>query len=139
MDVLILVLGNVVFWLAAAPMVAEVNGGSQYLPAAVGLLVCLPAAVVTLVVIERVAARLPEFGPVAVVVGTGLRLCWAVGWVVLVGDLAESWGTTKGRVAEWVTAFYLVTLALEVGLLVRRLSTRSPQPSATHDGTSGPA
>lgn len=138
-DVFILVLGTVVVWLAAPPLVATANGGGQYLPAAIGLLVCLPAAAVTLVVIGKVAKRLPEFGPVAVVAGTGLRLCWAVGWVALVGDLAESWGTTRGRVAEWVTAFYLVTLAFEVGLLVRRLSARSPLPPATHDGTSGPA
>lgn len=139
MDVFILVLGTVVVWLVAPSVAAEASGGPQYLPATIGLLVCLPAAAVTLVVVEWGARRLPEFGPVIVVAGTGLRLCWAVGWVALVGDLAESWGTTRGRVAEWVTAFYLVTLALEVGLLVRRLSAQPPQPSATHDGTSGPA
>jgi hypothetical protein len=92
------------------------------------LLVCLPPAVVTLAVVGRVARRWPEFGPVVIVAGTGLRLCWAVVAVALLGERAESWGTTRGRVAEWVTAFYLVTLAFETGLLVRRLSVRRPAP-----------
>jgi hypothetical protein len=121
-----LVLATVTVWLIAL----AATGREHTTPATFGLVICLPPAVATMLLVGRVGRQHPELGPAAAMLATGFRMFAAVGSVVAVGGLAESLGTTRARVAEWVTAFYLVTLTIETVLLARRLSDRPPTPPA---------
>lgn len=86
--------------------------------AAVATGLCVTAAVVTLLFVERVTERAPQLGPVAVLLGTGMRMTVAVVGVVLLGELLRRYGTPLDRFARWVAYLYIVTLAIECGLLM---------------------
>lgn len=79
---------------------------------------CVPAAVVTLLLYGGVRKRWPMWSPVAVLLGTGLRMMVAVVGVFLIGDMVARHGTSKELFGRWVAYSYLVTLVLECGLLV---------------------
>jgi len=101
---------------------AIVASRQALLPASAGLLICLPVALLTLVLVLLVSRRWPLFGPLSALVATGLRLGWAVTAVYLLRKWAESYGTNRTTLAEWTTGFYLVTLLVETALLYRTLS-----------------
>ncbi len=92
------------------------------LPAAYGLGITLPPALVSLTAVVVVAERWPLAGPTAVIAGTGLRMAWALVAVSLLGRTVEKVGIPRDSLAEWTCGFYLVTLALETAALWGRLA-----------------
>ena len=113
---------------AAAVLVA---GRGTLHAAGLGLALTLPPAVATLVLAGWGARRWPEAGPTIVMLGTGLRMGWAVVAVSLLGPAVEKLGISRGSLAEWTCGFYLVTLALETALLWRRLARTGRPPPGT--------
>lgn len=104
--------------------------GFDSLPAVVvatGL--CLSTATATLALADVVFRRAPELGPVAVLAGTAARMAVAVVGVVLLGEAVARAGTSQTQFAAWVAYSYIVTLALECGLLMA--GSGRPGPEAT--------
>lgn len=105
-----------------------------------GLAVCVPPAVVTYRIAVAVCRRWPEAGPTVLMAATAVRMGWAVVAVFTLAPRAPAWGTTPTAVAEWTTGFYLLTLAAESALLVRRLNRPAAvPPPAGGDGRDEPA
>lgn len=101
-------------------------------PACLAVAITLPPAVVTYLVIVRVVRLWPLAGPAVVILGTGFRMLVTVAFLVLLRGRATEFGATPTALAQWTTGFYLLTLALETGLLSGVL-TRS-----TEAATNGP-
>ncbi len=116
----------------AAGMVAAgwPSDPTPLVPALVATCLCLSAAVATLMLTEVVAGAVPEFGPHAVLAGTGVRMGVAVVGVVLLGEVVGRLGTPREYFANWVAYLYVVTLVAECGLLVRgrrnRIGSEAP-------------
>jgi hypothetical protein len=91
--------------------------------------VCLPAAVATLLLAEAVRRQTPQFGPVAVLAGTAVRMVVAVVGVVLLAGEVSRHGTPRDQFARWVAYSYVVTLAIECGLLMAAEGRTSPGAS----------
>lgn len=127
--VVVLVAGAVV-GAGAGLLVAErfgwASGSGAVLGAAVATGLCLPAAVATLLLAETVFERAPLLGPAAVLLGTGMRMTVAVVGAFLFGGVVAAHGVPHGQFANWVAYLYIVTLALECGLL----ATGRQQPGA---------
>lgn len=104
-------------------------GTGHLLPASIAVGLCLPAAMITLVLTGEVWGRWPDYGPVAVLVGTAARMGAAVGGVWLVGPAASEAGVTRERLAVWVAVLYLITLVIESALLVRGALARDRRPA----------
>ncbi|AWM39678.1 hypothetical protein GobsT_19690 [Gemmata obscuriglobus] len=79
---------------------------------------CVTTAVATLVFAEKVFERAPLLGPMAVLLGTGMRMTVAVVGVVMLGQALKPHGIPPDQFARWVAYLYIVTLALECGLLM---------------------
>jgi hypothetical protein len=94
-------------------------GGGHLVPAAAAAGLCLPPAAVTLLLADLVFRRFPDYGPVAVMVGTAFRMVVAVVGVVGLGGLMSRAGVDPDRFAGWVVFLYLTTLVTESALLVR--------------------
>lgn len=103
-------------------MVAErfewASGTGAALAAAVATVLCLTTAIATLLLAETVFERAPQIGPVAVLLGTGMRMTVAVVGVALLGEALKRHGVPPDQFARWVAYLYIVTLALECGLLM---------------------
>jgi hypothetical protein len=102
-----------------------------------GLAVCLSPVVVTYRVAVAVCRRWPEVGPTVLMAAAAVRMGWAVLAVFLLAGLAPGWGTTPTAVAEWTTGFYLLTLAAESALLIRRLDRPIGPPTRGRDEPAG--
>lgn len=119
--VVILIAGAIVatgFGLVTAVALNWGDEQSLLAPAAVATALCLSTAVATLLLAEAVFQRAPQLGPVAILLGTGMRMAVAVVGVTLLGELLAQHGTPRDRFAGWVTYLYIVTLAIECGLLM---------------------
>ena len=104
--------------------------GFDSLPAvAVATGLCVSTTAATLVLADVVFRRAPGLGPVAILVGTAMRMAVAVVGVVLLGELVARAGTSRTAFAGWVAYLYIVTLALECGLLMA--GSGRPGPEAT--------
>lgn len=109
-------------------------GTGAIVPAALGLAITLPTAAVTLVLVRIVWHLRPDAGPVAVVVGTFLRMVWAAGVVFVLRGRAAEFGTTPEAIANWTAGMYVLTLAAEAALLWRLLGDRQESPFAPRKG-----
>ncbi|MBP3953815.1 hypothetical protein J8F10_00685 [Gemmata sp. G18] len=96
-------------WFASQPPVLTVV-------TATGL--CLSSAVATFLLADAVFRHTPQFGPIAVLMGTGVRMAVAVVGVLLLGEVLTKHGAPRDEFAGWVTYLYIVTLAIECGLLM---------------------
>ena len=74
---------------------------------------------------DAVARNTPDFGPVAILVGTAMRMTVAVLGVVVLGEALGRVGVGRERFANWVAFLYLITLTIESGLLIRGRNTRA--------------
>lgn len=88
----------------------------------IGLVICIPPAVLTYRLAVQVCRLRPELGPVVLMAGSAVRMAWAVGAVFLVADRTAGWGTDPTSVANYTTVAYLFTLTVETAALVGRLS-----------------
>lgn len=94
--------------------------------------VCLVPAVLTLVLMHHVRHRPPEEKVVLVLLCTILRLGLAIGGGVLAYYTVAAVHDHTNAFLLWGVVFYLVTLAVETGLLYRDASriSRTSQPGA---------
>ena len=118
-----LVLGSLLAFAAAAAYAADLRAP------AVGLALTLPPAMLSLGLVVLLCERAPLAGPAAVMAGTGLRMGWAAVAVSVLGPTVESVGIPRRSLADWTCGFYLVTLALETGLLWGRLAHPDRKPA----------
>jgi hypothetical protein len=118
--VTLLAAGTLGFWLLVAYPARLVWGDAAVLFSAVAGLLCLVPAIASLVWAHGALKGKPVQQLAAVMGGMGLRMAVVLGagmaFYFLVPDFhhAAFW--------LWVVVFYLVTLALEVGLVVTRHS-----------------
>ena len=110
---LVLIGGTLLMWAAVLSSVGEEAKNA----ATLAMVITLPPAVTTLLAVVTVSRRWATAGPPIVMVGTFLRMGAAVGAVALLNDRAAEFGTTASALSEWTTGFYLLTLAIETGLL----------------------
>lgn len=121
---LVLTGGTLLVWGAVLLSAGEVAKNAATLAVAI----TLPPAVTTMLAVVTVSRRWATAGPPIVMVGTFLRMGAAVGAVALLSDRAAEFGTTAAGLSEWTTGFYLLTLALETGLLWWLLSGADRKP-----------
>lgn len=104
------------------------------LVAGYGLGITLPPALVSAALVIRISERWPLASPVAMLGGTGLRMCWSLLFVSILGRSVEKVGIPRQSLAEWTCGFYLVTLALETAVLWSRLAhTSRPRTGGRHE------
>lgn len=101
--------------------------------ATLALAITLPPAVMTLLAVVKVSRWSAKAGPTSVLAGTFFRMVMAVGAVALLRERATEFGTTATALAQWTTAFYLLTLVLETGLLWGLLSGADRKPEVRAD------
>jgi hypothetical protein len=131
-------------WVAGAWLLLAVPaywfwGDEAVVQAAVAAGLCLLPALATLAWATWTAGRSPEHQLAMALGGTGVRL-----GVVLCGGLAIYFlvpGFRQVGFWIWVVVFYVVTLALEIGLIVARLSAavRASEAGARPTDTGGPS
>jgi hypothetical protein len=103
------------------------------LPAA---LLCVIPAAVTLHAATWVRRIVPNMVAAVVLVGVGVRLMAAVVGVFVLAPTVKANGGSPAGFAEWVAVFYIVTLAVESGLLIRdAAAVKSPTGSGNSDGS----
>ena len=114
-------------WAVAAYPAFLLRGETGLAHSAMAALVCLVPATLTFS-LARLAVWSPEQRLMVLLGGSGFRMLAVLG-VVLVLNLTSSYFQPLGF-ALWVLAFYLLTLALEVVLLVQEQSAlhRADQP-----------
>jgi hypothetical protein len=124
----VLVAGTLAVWALLAVPATLLIGEPPVAVTAAAAGVCLLPAALTLVLNDRVRERPPEEKIVIVLVSTFLRMGLAIGLGVLLYYVAPSLRDNASAFIGWGIVFYLVTLALETGLLYRdatRVSQRS--------------
>src|ERR1700730_4216190 len=112
----LLVGGAVAIWLLLLSPAYRLGGEAAILFSTVALLLCLAPTVLTMLWTRWAAAQTPEQQLVAVLGGTGVRM----GVVLAVGLALYRWSSAFSHVRFlfWLLAFYLLTLALEITLLI---------------------
>jgi hypothetical protein len=116
--VALLVGGTAGLWLIAAYPAYRLGGEEALVYSGVAAGLCLLPMAGTLVWTGRALRGRPEQALLAVMGGTGLRLVLVIG-VALALHLAAPYFHGRSFLV-WVVVFYLVTLALEMGLLLAR-------------------
>lgn len=94
------------------------DGPGHARPALIGFAICLPMAVLTLLLAERLARISGQAAIVAIVLGSGVRLMAVLGAVGILVEEIVAQGMARERFLNWTTTAYLVTLAAESGLLI---------------------
>ena len=93
------------------------SGDDVFLQSGVALALCLVPAVVTYVMIQKFAAT-PDARLLATLGGSGVRMAVSLGvGLILHVNMPKAFPAVF---LYWLLVFYLVILALEVGLLVRQ-------------------
>lgn len=115
----------------AAGVLALVDDPGHVLPAAVAVALCLPPALMTLIVVEAMQRRFSGAVPAVVILATGLRMGVAVVGVLLLGGILVRAGVSRDRFSAWLTCVYLLVLTIESGLLVAGAGRKTPQPEST--------
>ena len=123
----ILLAGGVTSWLLLAYPAQLLGGEAMVVLSAVACLLCLVPAAATLVWSQWALQSTPEQQLLAVLGGTGVRMVFVVGAGIAIFLLSEYFHRTGFLI--WVVVFYLITLALEIGLL---LKSRQAEASHTH-------
>lgn len=114
-------------WTVAAYPAFLLKGETGVVHSAAAALACLVPATMTLL-LSRLATWSPEQRLMLILGGSGFRMLVVLGVVMLL-NLTTTYFQAIGF-ALWVLAFYLLTLALEVALLVQEQSAlqRADQP-----------
>jgi hypothetical protein len=120
---LLLVAGSLAIW-AVAALPARWLGGEQAIAySATALVICLVPTSLTLVWAERMSQPSPQRELLLVVVGTGLRMTFALGAGLVLYFSVPYFQQTS--LWAWILIYYLVTLGLETVMLSR---TRAVPP-----------
>jgi hypothetical protein len=119
--------GVAAFWLAVFYPARLLWGDSAILFSAVAGLLCLVPAAISLVWAHQARKGKPMQQLASVMGGMGLRMAVVLGGGMALYFLAD--GFHHAAFWAWVVVFYLVTLALEVGLVVARHSQAERTPN----------
>jgi len=104
--------------------------GTPLIVTAAAALVCLVPAALTLALADRLADRPPEEKVVVALVSTVLRIGLAIGGGVLLYFRVSAVRENAAGFVGWGVGFYLVTLAVETGLLYRAAVAGPTRPDA---------
>jgi hypothetical protein len=129
---LVVLIATTTFTVAiGAGALAWADDSGHLLAAGAAVILCLPPAMVTFLLVEAVRRKSPGSVPAVVIVGTGLRMGAAVIGALLLGGVLARAGVSRERFSAWLTCVYLLTLAIESGLLILGAGERTPQPEST--------
>jgi hypothetical protein len=115
----VLGLWALLFWPARA-----IWGEEAIIYSGTAAILCLVPGILTLVWCQKSARGTPEERLLGVMGGTMARMFAAAGVGILLFFAVPVFHDPAFLI--WVVVFYLATLAIEVGLVVRELSTASP-------------
>ncbi len=121
----LLVGGTLALWAALTYPALRLWGDAVLVPSATAALICLVPALGTLVWALRARRGSPEGQVVVALGGTGVRLLVVVAVAVALNYFYGPPFDGEGFLI-WVIVFYLATLSLEMGLLVRQLAAADP-------------
>jgi hypothetical protein len=126
---LLLLAGGVTIWLLVAWPVYALAGESGLLHSGVAAALCLALVAATFLWSELTVGGTPEEQLTAVFGGMGIRMA---GVLIVAFALHQTVPALhEDAFLIWIVVFYLVTLALEIILIVRRQATLDA-PSAKH-------
>ena len=116
--VLLLIAGSLALWLLVA-LPARMLGGADaaIIFSGTALLICLVPAVGTLLWVMWGLQWHPEQQPTMILGSTGLRLFFVLAVALLISQVVPYYQEQTGFWI-WLLVFYLITLALEMGLLL---------------------
>jgi hypothetical protein len=124
-SVLLLIAGSLAFWLFVALPARMLGGGDgAIIFSGTALLICLVPAVGTLLWASRGLQKHPEQQLMMILGGTGLRVFFVLGVALLI-SLAVPYYQGQTSFWIWLLVFYLITLALEMGLMLTLRSTKA--------------
>jgi hypothetical protein len=127
---LLLLLGScLALWLLLAGPVFWLLGAQHLLFTVVAASICLVPAVGTLLWCELALGKSPEQQLAAVMGGMGIRMLFVVGLGMVVYYSVP--GFKSAGFWLWIIGFYLVTLAAEMVLVVRRQAPADNQQQGT--------
>jgi hypothetical protein len=133
-----MLLGSALLWLALAYPARWLWGEAVLRQSLVALGLCLAPGLVTVLWGSWAAKRSPEAQLLMLVGSTGLRMVF-----VIVGGLVVFFrapGFRDGGFWGWIIAFYLLTLALEMLLLLKPVPARElPGPAERTAPTNTPS
>ena len=119
----LLMIGTMSFWLVLAwPIYYFLGGSSGMMLSGAAALLCLVPTTLTLAWGLWAFRSQPEMQFLAVMGGTAVRLAFVIGVALALYFLVPAF--QYQRFWLWIVAFYLFTLALEMVLLTRHISTQ---------------
>jgi hypothetical protein len=119
--------GSLLLWLIAALPASAFLGATALLDASVACGLCLVPMTATMLWCHWAFGGSPEQQLAAVMGGTSVRMLVVAGGGIGLYFAVEA--LARPAFLVWVVAFYLVTLALEVVLVVRRQNALIAQPA----------
>ena len=123
--VLLLIAGSLALWLFVALPARMLGGGdAAIIFSGTALLICLVPAVGTLLWASRGLQKHPEQQLMMILGGTGLRVFFVLGVALLI-SLAVPYYQGQTSFWIWLLVFYLITLALEMGLMLTLRPTKA--------------
>jgi hypothetical protein len=123
--VLLLIAGSLALWLLVALPARMLGGGdAAIIFSGTALLICLVPAVGTLLWASRGLQKHPEQQLMMILGGTGLRMFFVLGVALLI-SLAVPYYQGQTSFWIWLLVFYLITLALEMGLMLTLRPTKA--------------
>jgi len=111
-----LIAGSLAFWAAVAYPARQLWGHQAFVYSLTAVGLCLVPAVATLAWSQRALRGPPEQQLLLVLGGTGFRMLFVLGAALALYGLVAYFRSEGFWL--WVLLFYLVTLALEIGLML---------------------
>ena len=123
--VLYLIAGSLAFWLLLALPARSLGGGdAAIIFSGTALLLCLVPTVGTLIWASWGLQKHPEQQLTMILGGTGLRMFFVLGVALLISR-AVPYYQEQTSFWIWLLVFYLITLALEMGLMLTVRPTKA--------------
>jgi hypothetical protein len=123
--VLLLIAGSLALWLVVALPARMLGGGdAAIIFSGTALLLCLVPAVGTLIWATWSLRKHSEQQLMMILGGTGLRMFFVLGVGLLI-SLAVPYYQEQTGFWIWLLVFYLITLALEMGLMLTIRPTKA--------------
>jgi hypothetical protein len=134
---LLILIGGTVALAALAVVPAQRLGGSTAVAyCVIACLMCLVPAAATLVISELTFGGKPEHQQLAFLGGTAVRMLFVALVTNILYTQVPFFQAQDGFIL-WVSAFYLIVLALETSLVASALSGRSPPQAAGATAANG--
>jgi hypothetical protein len=123
--VLYIVAGSLAFWLLLAVPARQLGGGDgAIILSGTALLLCLVPTVATLMWAAWSLRKHSEQQLTMILGGTGLRMFFVLGAALLISRVVPYY-QEQTSFWIWLLVFYLITLALEMGLMLTLRPTKA--------------